>query len=94
MSHVIPSMLSISISGIPGSAWPSHGTTKNLYFTQLSFCLISTVHMLSCSMFDELYVFKMTVLFIVVCNLAIVDFENKILNTLNGIKLTSLAVST
>ena len=64
MTQVILSMFSNSISGIPSSAGSPPGTTKNLHLTHLSLCLIFTVHVPSCSMFNWLYVFKTMVLFL------------------------------
>ena len=58
------SMISNSISGIPSSAGLSPGTTKNVQLTCLSLCLIFSLYMPSFSMFDRLYVFNPTVLFV------------------------------
>ena len=51
------------------------------------------MHMSSCSMSNGLYVFNTTEVFLWHINLAIVDFGDRILKTLNGINLLLLAVS-
>ena len=84
--HVILSMLNTSIPGIPYTAGPSSGTTKNLHLTHLSLCLYFTVHMTNC-------IFNMTKLFFVVQNTSFVEFQNKIVNTLYGIRLPLHLVS-
>ena len=43
-SHVIPSMLSSLMSGIPSSEQLSHGATKNLHLSLLSLCFNFTAH--------------------------------------------------
>ena len=92
-SNVIFKMFSNLISSISGSAGMSPDTTKNLHFASLSLCLNLTVHMPNHSIFDGLYLYNMTELFCVVCKAASVDFGNRILKTLNGIRLLSLPVS-
>ena len=92
-SPVILSMFSSSMSGIQRSSGTSLGTTKNLHLALLSLCLNFTVHTPNTSISDWPCVFNMTELFFVVSNAANVDFGNNILNTLNGIKLSSLPVS-
>ena len=90
ISQITLIMPSNSISGIPINTGPSPGTTKNLHLTQLSLCLIFTEHLLSCLMFDELYVLSTIYLSFVAFNYAIVDLGSSILNILNGIKFPSL----
>ena len=75
------------------SAGPSPGTTKNLNSIHLSLSLNFTVHMTNFSISDWLYVFNMTQVFLCHVTPAIMDFVNKILNTLNGIRLPWLLVS-
>ena len=62
--HIIFSMPSNSISGIPKSTGPLPSTTKNLYLATLSLCLNLTEQTLHCSMFELLYVFNTTVMFL------------------------------
>ena len=72
-SHVILSMFSNSVSGIPSSTGPSPGTTKNLNLAVSSLCLNITVHTPNCSILDWLYVFSMTELFLVACKATTID---------------------
>ena len=62
-SHVIFSMPSNSISGIPNGAGLSSGTTKNLHLAILFLCLNLTEQTPS-SVFELLYVFNTTALFL------------------------------
>ena len=47
--HIIICLPSGSMWGIPGSAGPSPGTTKNLHLALLLLCLNFTVHVPNCS---------------------------------------------
>ena len=84
---VILSMFSSLMSGIPSSARLSTFSTfvfvSNLYCTHAKlFNIQLTVH------------FYMTELFLVLCNSAKTDYGNRILNTVNSIKIPLLLVST
>ena len=48
-SHAVLNMFTSFMSGIPISARPSPGTTKNLHFISLSLHLHHTVHTPNCS---------------------------------------------
>ena len=87
--HIIFSNPNSSISSIPKSAEPSHGTAKNLHVTSLSLFLNQTEHIPNCSMFELLYVFRVTELSFVVCIYSMVVLGNRHLNILNGMKLAS-----
>ena len=89
---VIFSHPNCSISGIPNSAGSSPCTTKNLHLKTLSLYLNQTEKMYNSSMFELLYVFRMTELFFA-CNDSMVDSGNQHLNILNGIKLPSTSES-
>ena len=80
------------MAGIPSSSGASPGTTKNFYLTLLSLCLNFTAYTPKCLISDWLYVFNNTELFFVAYKLAVVDFRNRILNILNGMKLPLLPV--
>ena len=85
-SHVIFSIFCSSMSGIPRSAGPSPGTTKNVHLAFLSLCLNLTVYTLNCLVSNVPYIFNMIELFFVVCKAANINFGNRILKTLNGIR--------
>ena len=76
-SHIIFSNPNSSISGIPNSAQPSPGTARNLHLTTLSLCFNQTEQIPNCSMFESLYIFRITELLF--CAYSTVTFRNKIL---------------
>ena len=81
------------ISGIPNSAGPLPGATKNLHLTTLHFCLILTMQMPNCSMFEIIYILNTTVLFLWHATHLLLTWEY-LFEYFNGIKLPSAPVWT
>ena len=72
--HIILSNHNSLVSGIPKNASPSPGTTKILHLATLSLCFNWTEQMPDCSMFELLYVFRITELFFVAHKNSVVAF--------------------
>ena len=92
-SHVTFSMPDTSISGIPNSAGPSPGTTKNLHLTTLFLCVNLTAHIPYFSMFKLLCVSNTTAFFVTHSSY-VVHLGKWVWKFCSGIKFAIAPVST